>query len=90
MFVALLLGFVSLSVLLAQDALRAADLEVRIERLIAQRNDLLGEHARLTSPQHIADWATRNGFVMPTEVTFGDPSVVPASVGSTDGGASDR
>lgn len=70
LFVTLVFGFVSLSVLLAQDALRLASLEDRVAGLIGTHGVLVGEEAALRSPERIVDWGHRHGLVIPAEVRF--------------------
>jgi hypothetical protein len=84
----MVLGIVVLHALLAQQSFRLADAEREIDRLGAERLELLRAQATLSAPGRIADWAFRHGMRLPDDIRIlrapegsGDPSGAVTTVG---------
>ena len=77
----MVLGIVVLHALLAQQSLRLAPAARKIDKLSAERLELLRTQATLSAPGRIADWAFRHGMRLPDDIRIlrapegsGDPS----------------
>ncbi|HSL15734.1 MAG TPA: hypothetical protein VK962_05575 [Actinomycetota bacterium] len=85
----MVLALVALNTLIAQSSFRIDDLNARIDTLARRNLQLTSEHAKMSAPGRIADWARRNGMRLPDDIRFlhahDEPAGSPAGVADPDG-----
>jgi outer membrane murein-binding lipoprotein Lpp len=85
----MILALAALNTLIAQSSFRIDDLNARIDALARHNLELTREHAKMSAPGRIAEWARRNGMRLPDDIRFlhahDEPAVSPAGVADRPG-----